>query len=119
MWNNTPVIMKTKGILFLLASMAAGVSFLGLRAQSSGNPGSPPTTTLSYPYGMGECIVTLDPQAYRHTSAPAPGEPSGFQSDGTLRGELIYLSDEWCVLKDGTFENWIPRTKLLMIRVSK
>jgi hypothetical protein len=31
---------------------------------------------------------------------------------------LIRLSEDWCVLKDGNAENWIPTDKILMIRVS-
>lgn len=111
--------MKTKAILLLAAAAVTTGTFLDLRAQTPATPAAvPPGTKLAYPYGQ-ECIVTLDPQAQRAVPVNAQSDPSGFQADGTLRGQLIYVSDEWCVLKDGTFENWIPRAKVLVIRASK
>lgn len=107
--------MKTKAILLLLAAMAAGVSYLDIRAQT---PASSSGTKVSYPYGN-DCIVTIDPRADRKLPLSTTTDSSGFQQDGTLRGTLIYLSEEWCILKDGTFENWIPRDKVLTMRVSK
>ena len=109
--------MKTKATLIVFVAMAAGVSYMDMRAQTP-TPTPPPTTKLAYPYGQ-ECVVTVDPQASRNTHITSQSEPSGFHPDGTLRGQLIYLSDEWCVLKDGTFESWIPRNKVLLIRASK
>jgi hypothetical protein len=107
--------MKTS--LILIAAALAGVSYFELRAQS---PTSPPTagTTLAYPYNQ-ECIITLDPRADSKDLTPTQASPSGFQADGTLRGQLIYMSNEWCVLKDGSFENWVPRDKVLALRASK
>lgn len=111
--------MKAKVILLLAASAIAAGTFMDLRAQTPATPGVPPAgTKLAYPYDK-ECIVTIDPQAARAIPVNAQSDPSGFQPDGTLRGQLIYLSEEWCVLKDGTFENWIPRQKVLVIRASK
>ena len=115
--NPTP--MKTRAIAILLVTMAAGVSYLDMRAQTPTKPTVPPlppaAEKLAYPYGK-ECVVTLDPQATRTSVTAGASDPAGFQADGTLRGELIYLADEWCVLKDGTFENWIPRNKILTMR---
>lgn len=71
-----------------------------------------------YPYGK-ECVVTVDPQNWPAVAAATPGKAGGFQQDWTVRGQLILLNDQWCVLKDGTFENWIPREKVLVIRASK
>lgn len=75
---------------------------------------------LTFPYGM-ECVITLDRNTLHldlPTTALPPGT-SGFYDDWTARGELIYLNEEWCVLKDGTYEDWIPRSKILMIRASR
>lgn len=111
--------MKTKAILLLAAAAVTAITFLDLRAQTPATPGAPtPGTKLAYPYGR-ECILTVDPEAQRTIPVNAQSDPSGFQADGTLRGQLIYVSDEWCVLKDGTFENWVPRAKVLVIRASK
>jgi len=104
-----------KTTLILIIAAIAGVSYYDLNAQT---PNPPPTTKLAYPYGQ-ECIITMDPLAPRTGQSTSQSAESGFQVDGTLRGQLIYMSDEWCVLKDGTFENWIPRNKVLSLRASK
>lgn len=105
-----------KTTLILCAALAAGVSYFELRAQT---PGSSSGSKVAYPYGL-ECILTLDPIAERTIqNSSSQATPSGFQADGTLRGQLIYISDEWCVLKDGSYENWVPRAKVLAMRVSK
>ena len=106
--------------MILIAAAIAGVSYLELRAQSpTPTPGTGAAgTTLAYPYNK-ECIVTLDPRAERKELTPTQASPSGFEEDGTMRGQLVYMSDEWCVLKDGSFENWIPRDKVLALRASK
>ena len=104
-----------KTTLVLLAVLATGVSYLELRAQSPSSSGG---SKVAYPYGQ-ECILTLDPIAERTIQTTSQASQSGFQADGTMRGQLIYMSDEWCVLKDGSFENWVPRGKVLSMRVSK
>ena len=105
-----------KTTLVLCAALAASVSYFELRAQS---PTSASGTTVAYPYGQ-ECILTLDPIAERTIqNSGSQATPSGFQADGTMHGQLMYMSDEWCVLKDGSYENWVPRSKVLSIRVSK
>ena len=104
-----------KTTLVLLAVLATGVSYLELRAQSPSSSGG---SKVAYPYGQ-ECILTLDPIAERTIQTTSQASQSGFQADGTMRGQLIYMSDEWCVLKDGSFENWVPRSKVLSMRVSK
>lgn len=104
-----------KTTLVLAAALLAGVSYFELRAQSPGSSGG---SKVAYPYGL-ECILTLDPIAERTIQTTSQASQSGYQADGTVRGQLIYMSDEWCVLKDGTFENWIPRGKVLSMRVSK
>jgi hypothetical protein len=108
--------MKTS--LILIAAAIAGVSYIELRAQTPVPASGPTGTTLAYPYNK-ECIVTLDPRAERKDLTPSQASPSGFEADGTMRGQLVYMSDEWCVLKDGSFENWIPREKVLALRASK
>jgi hypothetical protein len=104
-----------KTTLVLLAVLVSGVSYLELRAESPSSSGG---SKVAYPYGL-ECILTLNPVAERTIQTSSQATQSGFQADGTLRGQLIYLSDEWCVLKDGSFENWVPRDKILSMRVSK
>jgi hypothetical protein len=102
------------GIAVLLIPASA---LIELRAQASAPQEA---SKVTFPYGL-ECVITLDRNALTldlASAAPPPGS-SGFYSDWTARGQLIYLNDEWCVLKDGTYEDWIPRNKILMIRVSR
>ncbi len=108
--------MKTNAALLILAAVMAGTSYIQVRAQTPA--GNAPGTKLSYPYGQ-ECIITLDPRSARSVPVSGKGGGSGFQAGGTLRGSLIYFSDEWCVLKDGLSENWIPRDRVLVMNVSK
>jgi hypothetical protein len=107
-----------KTFLLLIAAAAAGVSYYELRAQTPTPAGPATGTILAYPYNH-ECILTVDPRADRKDLTPTQASPSGFQADGTIRGQLIYMSDDWCVLKDGSFENWVPRDKVLSLRASK
>lgn len=102
------------GIAALLIPASA---LIELRAQASVPP---EVSKVTFPYGL-ECVITLDRNTLNldQTNAAPPPGTSGFYSDWTARGELIYLNDEWCVLRDGTYENWIPRNKILMIRASR
>jgi hypothetical protein len=66
--------------------------------------------------------------------APAPGTPpigavcevrvlSSILSSRTeievVKGNLLAMTGEWIVLKDGTFENWVPREKVITLRASR
>ena len=101
----------------LIASVASIIGFtqLGLDGQTPAPPPAPEKVEL--PLGR-NCVVSLDPRASRASLPGTENAASGFEADGTLRGQLILLSGEWCVLKDGNAENWIPRDKVLLIRSS-
>ena len=101
-----------KTLIAMAAVPLAAVLLSPSDAQTNGGK----KATVNYPYGS-ECVVTLDPRAWPETTPPT--NTSGFVSPATARGQLIYLSEDWCVLKDGSFENWIPREKVLMLRASK
>ncbi|HEY8962341.1 MAG TPA: hypothetical protein VIM57_09060 [Luteolibacter sp.] len=64
------------------------------------------------------CVVTVDPQ-YRATESQEQSPKAGFTGPNILEGILIRLDREWLVLKDGSFESWVPREKVLTIRVSR
>ena len=110
----TVIAMKTKLLLLAAAALAVASFNLDLKAQQS----APTASEVRFPYGK-ECIITLDPKAWPQGTVNSPNKASGLQEDWTLRGQLIYLSEDWCVLKDGTFENWIPKDKVLLMRASK
>lgn len=64
------------------------------------------------------CVVTLDPE--NHTSESTVQSPkSGFTGPNILEGVIIRIDQDWLVLKDGSYENWIPRSKILTVRVSR
>lgn len=110
--------MKKSLVLGGIAALLIPASALIERRAQASSPRE--ASQVTFPYGM-ECVVTLDRNTLSldlATAAPPPGT-SGFFDDWTARGDLIYLNDEWCVLKDGTYENWIPRSKILMIRASR
>jgi len=97
------------------AGFVVAATLVSSKAQAPAGEGD---SGAKYPYGK-ECVVTVDPQTWPAGTAATPGKAGGFQPDWTVRGQLILLNDQWCVLKDGTFENWIPREKVLVLRASK
>ncbi len=69
------------------------------------------------------CVVTLDPQRDRETPTGGTRRDgtlrSGIESGGIVTGTLVRCDAQWVVLRDGTYENWIPRDKVLSMRVSR
>jgi hypothetical protein len=67
-----------------------------------------------------ECVVTIENQAWMaNLPTQSPGASSGFRADFTIQGKLIQLNPDWVVIKDGTYENWISRDKVMNIRASR
>jgi hypothetical protein len=64
------------------------------------------------------CVVTVDPE-YRASESAEQSPKAGFTGPNMLEGVIIRMDQEWLVLKEGSFENWIPRDKILTIRVSR
>jgi hypothetical protein len=107
-----------KSTSFFIASLAAlaGFALMGLEGQTPSTPNAAPAK-VDLPLGR-KCIVSVDPHASRAGLPATENQASGFAADGTAQGQLIRLSEDWCVLKDGNAENWIPTDKILMIRVT-
>ena len=106
-----------------LLSLLAGAALIGATATFSTpavqaqQPVAP--AEVKSPYGQ-LCIVTLDPQAERAVKQAGDAlKKTSLTADDTVEGNLILLNDEWLVLKDGTYENWIPRDKVLFMRASR
>lgn len=108
-----------KTVLSLLAGAAligAAVSFStpAVQAQQAAAPAE-----VKAPLGQ-LCIVTLDPRAERAVKPSGDAlKKTSLTGDDTVEGTLVLLDDEWLVLKDGTYENWIPRDKVLFMRASR
>jgi hypothetical protein len=108
--------MKSTTLLIATLASLAGFALMGLEGQTPAAP-NPAPARVDLPLGR-KCIVSVDPHASRAGLPGTENQASGFEADGTAQGQLIRLSDDWCVLKDGNAENWIPTVKILMIRVS-
>lgn len=93
---------------------AVTVSTPAAHAQQAAKPAE-----SKIPFGQ-LCIVTLDPRAER-TRHPVGDslKETGLTVHDSVEGTLVRVDDEWLVLKDGTYENWIPRDKVLFMRVSR
>ena len=72
-------------------------------------------------------------RAEAQTPAPAAGMPPiGRSVDiqmvvwpfstavaGKVQGTLVAMTDQWIVVKQGSDENWLPRDKVMTMKVSK
>lgn len=116
MANQHTNTMKSTTLFIASAVTLGGFAIMGLQGQTPATP-NPAPAKVELPIGR-KCIVSVDPQASRTGLPATDNQASGFEADGTAKGLLIRLSDDWCVLKDGTAENWIPVDKVLMIRAS-
>lgn len=111
-----------KTILPLLAgvvAIAAAVvlSFPSVQAQQAVAPAA--GASPAGPVGL-RCEVTLDPRAYGDAKPAVEAmKKTGLTPEGTVEGVLVSMDDQWLILKDGTYENWIHRDKVLFMRVSR
>lgn len=71
-----------------------------------------------YPLGR-DCIITLDSEFSKPVFAGRANIDSGFAAPDTVKGTIIEEKDFWLILKCGRNENWIPKSKILMISVQK
>jgi hypothetical protein len=105
------------GILVsILITPFASSAFANLKPQLKAPELRVPKT--DYPIGE-NCVVTVDSLAGPRpfSSIQANANP-GFVSTDVVKGVLTRVDDSWMVLKEGTYENWIPRNKILLLRVS-
>lgn len=101
--------------------LSCGAAVLAMFAFWNGEATAQPNSSGSSELPMTRnCTVTLDARANsRSTMAPEMQAQSGFVRQDTVQGVLIRVTAEWLVLKDGESENWIPRDKVLLLRVSR
>ena len=86
-----------------------------------------PTSTQSVPlladdgYPLNrDCTVTVDSRSEPKPKFAGEGNKIiGFVAPETAEGTLIRLDHDWLVLRDGTEDNWIPKGKVLIIRVTR
>ena len=95
-----------------IGAFAVWNSDLSAQTPAPGNPAS----KVDVPLGL-RCVVTLDPAASEKTAISSELlSLSGFTSPNTSEGVLVRLDAEWLVLRDGNYDNWIPRDKVLLMR---
>ncbi len=110
MWMKTKVLLSVCGVILL--------GGLLLSWPATGQPANAPKPMVEMPIGL-ECVVTVEMQPWMGATMVKPDPISGFRADNTLRGKIVHLGADWVVLKDGTYENWISRDKVLSVRVSR
>lgn len=109
--------MKTQTVVFL--GIVAVVWVASSRfSEGLADVGAAKTTAqVDHPFQR-RCVVTIDPLASSKVEIAGKSNiVTGFSAPDTVEGILIRLDAEWLVLRDGCEENWIPRSKLLMIHV--
>lgn len=65
------------------------------------------------------CVITLDPRDPGKRREGAANADSYLVLDNKVEGDLVSVNPEWIVLKDGNYENWVPRDKVLYLRASR
>jgi hypothetical protein len=110
-----------KSILSLLAGaavVAVAMPFFSQPSQAQQPAGNPGEKALSYPVGV-RCVVTLNPEAPATRRSGAVNGDTYEVIGNVIQGDFMAISSEWLVLKEGNYENWIPRDKVLSMRVSR
>jgi|GEM_PF-2547940 len=106
--------------IVLLSCGVAAISLLllldgGVSAQARARSEAP--VPFALPVNR-SCIVTLDARSSGRASlAEELQEQAGFVHENAAKGVVVRSDAEWVVLKDGNRENWIPRDKILMVRI--
>ena len=76
-------------------------------------------STVNYPIGL-RCVVTVDPESVqKERFAGGANIITGFIAPDTVRGILVSVDDEWVILQDGKYDNWIPRDKVILLSVCR
>jgi hypothetical protein len=66
------------------------------------------------------CTVTVDSRSTEKPVLAGTGyKTTGFVAPDVAEGVLIRLDSEWVVLRDGSYESWIPTHKVIMIHASR
>ncbi|WP_411825613.1 hypothetical protein [Luteolibacter sp. AS25] len=72
-----------------------------------------------YPIGK-NCIITLDPQDSSVIDLKNDGSVDrGFVAPLTVRGIITRDHGAWLIISEGRYENWVPKSKILMMRIGE
>ncbi len=104
-------------MLFMLPLWTDGVRAGGIAPPVPQS--APLLAEVDYPLNR-DCTVTVDSRSEPKLQFAGQGKKiTGFAAPDTAEGILIRLDNDWLVLRDGSEENWIPKEKVLMIRVTR
>ena len=101
-----------------VAVIAATVPFFTQPSQAQQPAGHPADKMPAYPVGT-RCVVTLNPADAAKTREGQTNGDVYRVADNKVQGEFLAINADWLVLKEGNYENWIPRDKVLSMRVSR
>ena len=108
-----PVIFLGAAILLLMGSPWISAVLADIRAPA--NTLGPASAPAGCPLNR-NCVVTVDPlSSSKPVIAGDANIVTGFVAPDTVEGTLIRFDDEWLVLRAGRNENWIPKSKVIMI----
>jgi hypothetical protein len=116
--------MKRQSLILLVCALAliiCSVWIPNVRAgvRSTADPLIPSIVRVNYPLNL-TCTVTVDSRStVKPVLAGTAYKATGFVAPDTAEGILIRLDSEWLVLRDGTYENWIPTGKVIMIHANR
>lgn len=110
------VIMKTK-IAMIAVTVLAAASFLLVRPVVA-QPVLGKQAAMEFPLDL-EVVVTLEQQTWMGAQEPRPKPTSGLREDFTIQGKMVYFGESWVVVREGTFDTWISRDKILAVRASR
>jgi hypothetical protein len=97
-----------------LIAAGAVLLFPSAEAQQAAASGS-----VHLPIGL-RCVVTLDPRADKASVLGTEAtKKTGMSPERAVEGVLVSIDAEWLIVKDGTYESWIPRDKVLFLRASR
>lgn len=103
----------------VLATLPFWAPAVSTGTNATGFPPDLQELRVEYPLNR-SCVVTVDPRAASKPEiAGQANKVSGFVAPDTAEGILIHFDSDWLVLRDGSEENWIPKSKVLMIRVRR
>jgi hypothetical protein len=98
--------MKTKlHTIAMVALAAVSIGFL-MPPPAAAQVGKPSDQQVQSPIGR---LVSVQLVAW----------PLGTAVAGTVNGTLIAMPTGWLVIKDGSFEHWVPVEKVMSMKVSR
>jgi hypothetical protein len=98
--------MKTKTLAMMAGLVTAGVIYFCIPASQMQAQPSAVQAAGTPPIGR---LVDIELVAWPLTTERA----------GIVKGTLLSMTGDWIVVKDGTYEHWLPKEKVLNMKASR